>query len=273
MNVVVTTSIRAGAHAEELAKTVAARLGVPYQSRNRTPLPDVLSEAGLAGTGGVLVVESLGMTVVTYQDNTELGRLRFHPGMAPIRIQRLEEGGLDHMVEAMRLSPGDSVLDCTLGLGSDAIVASWVVGEGGAVVGVEASPVVAELVRVGLQSYNDAREDVLQAMRRIDVVHADSRVYLEALNGRAFDVVYFDPMFREPVRSSTGIKPLRRWAVSKPLDRETIMVAARAARRFVVVKDRRGGGELERLGIATSVGGKGSSVEYGVLPAWEGPFA
>lgn len=41
------------------------------------------------------------------------------------------------MLRAAGLSEGDTFLDCTLGLGSDAIIASMAVGETGSVIGIE----------------------------------------------------------------------------------------------------------------------------------------
>lgn len=46
------------------------------------------------------------------------------------------------MVEAMDLKPKMSVLDCTLGLGTDATVASYIVGENGKVVGLESATLI-----------------------------------------------------------------------------------------------------------------------------------
>ena len=59
--------------------------------------------------------------------------------MAEIRAQQLLRGAPDHLVRALDLRPGLRVLDCTLGLASDAAVAACVVGPSGAVVGPEAS--------------------------------------------------------------------------------------------------------------------------------------
>ena len=59
--------------------------------------------------------------------------LYFHPSMAFVRVKRLRGGERDPMIEISGCEPGDSVLDCTAGLASDAIVFSYAVGGGGAV--------------------------------------------------------------------------------------------------------------------------------------------
>lgn len=69
------------------------------------------------------------------------------------------------------------------------------------------------------------------------------------------DVVYFDPMFRRPEKSSSQFDALRSLAHSERLEGEAIRQACRVARRSVVVMDQPvvgpqaegEGGELERL--------------------------
>src|SRR4051794_9907679 len=51
--------------------------------------------------------------------------LFFHPSTAAIRVKRLINGETDALVHLSQLRPGDRVLDCTAGLGSDAIVYSF----------------------------------------------------------------------------------------------------------------------------------------------------
>jgi len=169
------------------------------------------------------------------------------------------------MLEAMGLGQGDRVLDCTLGMGSDAIVAAWVVGPSGKVVGIESSPALAEIVRAGLRDYDQADPDVTDAMRSVEVVCAEHLMHLMSCPDRSYDVVYFDPMFREPVRLSPGIAGLRRWACHARLSGNAVREATRVARRRVVIKDRIDGSELDRLGVTTRLGGRGSRVEYGVI--------
>ena len=72
--------------------------------------------------------------------------LRYHPNMAKLRILALEQGKHDILVDALQLKLGDCVLDCTCGLGADAIVASCKVGATGRVRSLEASPLLALLV-------------------------------------------------------------------------------------------------------------------------------
>ena len=47
------------------------------------------------------------------------------------RVKRLMRGEHDPFVQATQLESGMTVLDCTLGMASDSIVASYMVGESG----------------------------------------------------------------------------------------------------------------------------------------------
>ena len=68
-------------------------------------------------------------------------------------------------------------------------------------------------------------------------MHTDALTYLKSLEDDSFDIVYFDPMFSEPIESSAGIMPMRKWAVYSSLDENTIKEAKRIARSSVVLKE------------------------------------
>lgn len=244
----VTTARRADRALQVAAQELARRYGQPYVPRSALATIPV----------GTLVVGRDGLRFCG-----ERGELRFHPGLAVVRIKRLRAGEKDHLAEALDLRRGDAVLDCTLGLAADAIVASYVVGEEGAVVGIESSLPLAVLVEQGLRTYRSGRPWVDEAMRRIQVIHADHREYLSACPDRSFDVVYFDPLFRWPVERSSALEPFRPLANPAPLSPEAVAEAKRVARRRVVLKERRGSPEFARLGFKCLLGGQSSRVAYG----------
>ena len=168
-------------------------------------------------------------------------------------------------MEALDLQPGQSVLDCTLGLGTDALVCSYVVGELGQVVGLEINPLMAALVARGLQYYQTPEEKLKAALRRIQVIKADYSDFISNAPEGSFDAVYFDPMFRQPLDSSSGISPLRSLADHRPVEPWAIARARQVAKRRVVMKERAGSGELARLGFTRFIGSKSSRVVYGYL--------
>lgn len=241
------------------ARQIAREIEVPYIGRDKRSLQNISAELGLAG---MVVVSPKRVSCVT-----DAGEFFFHPSLARLRIKELRNGKTDQMIEAMSIGPGDSVLDCTMGLGTDAIVASFVTGASGKVVGLESSAVIALLVKRGLQAYPDVDKDISAAMRRVQVIRADHREYLRTLPPGSFDVVYIDPMFRLPGRKSPAINVIRTLAVPDPIERETIRLALSVAAKRVVVKEGRESSEFERLGFKKIVGGRYAPIEYGVMEA------
>lgn len=188
----------------------------------------------------------------------------FHPGLSVVRIKRMMDGQKDAMLTACGFQPGDEVLDCTAGLASDCIVFSYA-GEGlSTVTAIESQFPVYYVVSEGLQTYTADIEAVTAAMRRIRILHKDHISYLTELPDRSVDIVYFDPMFREPVRTSSGISPLRALADERILTEATVQEAKRVARKCVVLKELRDSGEFERLGFAADPRSQ-SKIAYGVM--------
>lgn len=257
MNVIVTTINKPTPATIECARALADRLAAPLVDRAGRSLA-ALRAAHAADN--ILVAAKAGPVVHTLE-----GEYFFHLNMAELRIKNLRDGNPDHMTAAMGLRPGMSVLDCTLGLATDAIVASYVAGEEGRVVGVESSPVVAAIAAHGLAGFESGWPAITAALRRISVVNADYGDYLADLPAASFDIVYFDPMFRVPVTASSSLRPLRHLADHRPVSVAALEAASRVARHRVVMKEASGSREFARLGFDAVVGGKYSSVHFGVM--------
>ena len=136
---VVTTTDGPSTELEDRARDLAARLHQRYVSRERLTLRVLLHRADATA---VLV---LGEESLRYGIQGHL--YGFHPNMARHRVATLIAGRADRLTDVATLASGDQFLDCTCGLGADAIVAAHVVGTTGAVDALEASPVLAELVK------------------------------------------------------------------------------------------------------------------------------
>lgn len=260
MDLIVTTAQQPSACIVQTAKHMAAALNVPFIERNRHSLAAIREQYKVSN----IIVAAVNGPIV----HTGNGEYFFHLSMAELRIKNLLNGKHDHMVAAMGLAAGMSVLDCTLGLATDAIVASFVAGEDGLVVGLENSPIIAMITRLGLQNFvlePQPEHDITSALRRIKVENADYFHYLLALPDCSFDVVYFDPMFRHPIYKSSNLNPIRNLADNRSLTLEAVKEACRIARQKVVIKEAAGSGEFSRLGITTIVGGKYSSIKYGII--------
>ncbi len=161
----------------------------------------------------------------------------FHPNSAAFRLKRLLKGESDPLLEVSQLKAGDSFLDCTLGLASDSIIASFAVGEEGRVVGVEGDVDIAFIVKEGLKKFLASFEELQKAMAHVIVKQKDAITFLKNEPDNHWDVVYIDPMFNAPIDESANFTPLREVGLQGQLTGEWIEEAYRVCRRRVVIKD------------------------------------
>ncbi len=234
---------------------------MPFVERGRRAAADLLVAAG----ADALLVLSAHAAIL----RTDREERSWSAGMGALRAKRARRraGGSvdpamrDPFLEAALLEEGDSVLDCTAGLGADALVAATAVGPRGRVVGLEASPALAAWVGEGLLRSGDP------AAGRIEIRAADHALALAALPDRSFDVVVFDPMFRHARAEPAGFDLVRRLADPRPLSAESVERARAVARRWVVVKDGAPGWDLARLGLAPLPSARGAHRYYARLAA------
>jgi len=253
----VTTSGQPTINMIERAQQIANRLQLPYVDRAGKSIQAMRIQSD----GADLIVISA--------DKMEWLRegepaLFFHPGMSYIRAKRLAKGEADPLLQAADFSAGDSVLDCTAGMASDAIIFSYAGGPRSHVVALESELPLYLIVSEGLQTYSSSSAPFNQAMRRIEMIHGSHLSYLGTLPDRSFDIIYFDPMFRSPVTTSSGIRPLRTYAEGGSIQDEAIVEALRVARKRVIMKERVGSEQFARFGFEI-VARKRSTTTYGVI--------
>lgn len=240
----------------EAAKEWAAHFEVPFIERaSKGSLEELRQQYDL---DAILVATADGPQIYSNE-----GTFFYHPGMAVLRLQRLKNNEHDHFANALELKEGMCVLDGTLGLAGDAAIASYLVGEAGMVVGTEASILLHFVVEKGLGTYQAEDNDLTEALRRITTVQGTAEAYLENCQVDAFDVVYFDPMFRYPVQGSSAMEPLRPVAYEKPLNKRTIELALKAAPK-VVIKER-SEKILREYGCTEILGGRYSRIKFGII--------
>lgn len=254
MRLAVTTSLEAPAPEQAGAEEAARRHALPFAARRGRALSEV---AALAGAEALLV---LGAARVSLWDG--VADRRWDPGMGLLRVKRLRGGERttrDSFLEAAQLRPGEQVLDCTLGLCADALVAAEAVGPEGRVLGLEASPALALLAEEGLRRLPEP------AAARVEVRRAEAGALLATLPDRSFDLVAFDPMFRHPRGEPPGFDLLRRLGDARPLSPGALRQARRVARRAVLVKDGTPGWDLARLGLTPLPSARGAHRLYARL--------
>ena len=254
---IVTTIRKPDSSTETFAEEISLKLGGRFARREDNSF-DVLRK--IHGVENILLVKKNSLSIVTSE-----GELFFHPNTAHLRIKNLRGGAGDRLIDALTISSGSKILDCTLGLGSDAIVESFVAGAEGKIVALEINPLIAEVVSHGLKNFSEDSPHILEAMRRVEVINVDCGEFLKTCADNSFDAVYFDPMFRRPIQKSSGINPIRPLADNRPLTVEIIREARRVAKFRVVMKEHSGSSEFQRLGFKILGGGKYSSVAFGVI--------
>lgn len=269
MTLAVTTPLGADRATLAAAEDAAARHGALLVARRNRSAAEVLRDAGVEA----LLVLSPGAAVLHARNRDGPGE-RWSPGMGLLRTRRLTRvraGGRpaapsdrDPFLDACALVEGDAVLDATLGLAADALVAAEAVGPRGRVVGLEASPALAAWVAEGL------RRLAHPAASRIEVRAAEHAAALAELPERSFDVVVFDPMFRHARAAPGGFDALRALADARPLTPAALARAQRVARRHVVVKDGAPGWDLARLGLTPLPSARGAHRYFARLDAHSG---
>jgi hypothetical protein len=186
-------------------------------------------------------------------------KLPFATGLAELRIQRVLNGEHEPLVSLANLKPGDRVLDCTFGLGRDALVMA---ASGAQVDGLEAQPLLAAFATAGLAHLRGAGAE---PAARVRVQRAEYEAFLASAGQGTYDVVYFDPMFGEEVAQPPDYELFRVLAEPRPLDREAVRAALRVAKRSVVIKDGPRARLLKSLGLPLKELTFGTRVRFGLL--------
>lgn len=257
MNTGITTirKCRPAIKAEALER--AETLHLPYFQRENM-LSDMAQKYGMEG---FLVY---GKKLPYYWSGGE--EYRFHLGTSVLRIEQMKRGNQDRLCSL--LPEGHvSVLDATFGQGGDSMTMSWFLGERGNVTSLEKSTPLYEIGRSAISGFTDSREEELvSALHRITLLHEDFKDFLRHVEPKSFDVIYFDTMFRAPVkRKENHMEGFRNAACYDWLDGEIIRMALHIAGKRIIVKERPFS-ILFSSGIFSSIHArKGQTTAYGVI--------
>lgn len=225
------------------AQTVADWFEVPYVERRGRSVAQLFRDEG----SEIVIVADEPATL--YHRDAPDEPLFFHPGMATQRIHALARGERDRMVEVSGLRRGDTALDATMGLGIDSLVMSHVVGPEGRVIGIESSWYLARLLELVKHRPPEKYGEVRELFAGLDIWCTDHASYLSHLPDSSIDVIFFDPMFRLPPKSLSPLNRARPFTNKTPLSDDAWQQAKRVARRCVVLKERPGFGQFERLRV------------------------
>jgi len=254
---IVATTTQAGKEIDSTYADFLEDSGITFVPRQRRSLDRIREQEQARG---VIVWEPSGPVLYL-----EGNKFFFHPSMAKVRITAYRKKGQpDPLIEACQMQEDDYFLDCTLGLGADAIVASFFATRG-RVVGLESSLPIGQTIKWGMKLYESDLTWLQEAIKRIEVINCDHNQYLANSKDNSWDIVYFDPMFRSPLMKSQAISPLRGAADYRPLEPEAIRQACRVARRKVVIKERMGSNEFARLNCSKVVGSRNNNTAFGII--------
>jgi len=240
---------------EEEARELAARFGLLAEPRRGRRVDELLARAfpGPVLVLGALSAELFAQPTAAARETAGQGEpagVRASLGMAMLRFTRALAGEPDSLLRAAALRPGELVIDATLGLGGDALMAAQATGA--RVIGLEKSPMLAAFAQAALRrppGDANARKAALEAAARIDIRAVDHRDALAQMPDQSADVVLFDPMFRATLDAAPVFDVVREHAEMASLSPETLAQARRVARRGVLIKDSPRGSELRRLGV------------------------
>lgn len=242
----VTTPGRPSTLVENRAKQLAEKWKLPFEDRNKRSVEKMVEQFDTM----IYVVHS---KRIEAHDKSGHPPFFFHPNGAMFRAKRWHRNSDDPLVSISKVERGDVVVDATLGLASDAQLLSLAAGESGRVVGLESSPVIAQLVREGLANYESNFPPLNEAMRRIDVLNVNHLAWLQSQPKKSVDIVYFDPMFETKVEKSDGFQAIRFVSSDHSLSSEIIDEAKRIARKRVILKDHFRSERFRMLGFNVDV--------------------
>ena len=258
MSIGVTTVQNYSSQVKEEATRRAAALGLCFCPRKGT-LEEMES---LFSKEGFLVY---GKKMPYYYTKGE--EYHFHFGTAVLRREQMMGGHEDRLCRLLPQVGRCSVLDATFGQGGDSLIMSWFLGDRGTVTSLEKSIPLYEIGRSAVSSFEDRKEEELTlALRRIRLHHEDFMGFLKRQAPKSFDVAYFDPMFKAPVkRKENHMEGFRRAASYDEVTEEVLMAALQVVRKRIIVKERPFS-HLFRKGIFSKVySRKGQSTAYGVI--------
>lgn len=195
---------------------------------------------------------------------TKDGEYKFHLGMAKLRLLQLKRGNVDRLCKLIPESVS-TFLDCTFGQGNDSIVVSGFLGEKSKIISLEKSKALYIIGKYGIKkiSETDEYQDIL---KRIELKNEDFFTYLKKAESKSIDVVYFDTMFKHPVKSEKNHREaFRKCACYDKLTKEILDESIRVAKKRVIIKERPFSIIFRKYNFSYIDTKKGQSVAYGVI--------
>lgn len=243
-SVVCTTPVREDEENLHRAKALAKWFDCPFTRRSKRSLARIFREESV--TAIVVADAPIHIVLPTATESP----LFFHPGMAWQRIAQMRKGQADRLIQAAYVRPGDTVVDATFGLGGDSLVFSEAVGPDGRVIGIESEWLLGRLFTYAQSHEMETYAAIRRNLLRIELLQGNHLDWLQQMPDNSADVVYFDPMFRRPLRNKySNLETARSVTNPASVSERAWQEAIRVARRTVVLKERPGSGEFRRFQV------------------------
>ena len=252
----ISTSSKTNAYLIEQAKELSQLLQMPYVPRKHQSVEELLDAHHCAGA---LVVTKEGPSFVTKEGIPH----QFHLSMAHLRLLEIDRGHTDHLLRAIGYETATSVLDCTAGLGSDSAIISYGCPQLTRHTAIEGHPILGYIINYGFRHFQHKNPSVTEALRRIQLVICNYQDFLNQIEPNRYDVIYLDPMFENPVYESPQFQQWRGHLLESKISSDIVELALEKSKRLVI-KERKGSRLFKDLPPIEIVGGKYSSIAYGI---------
>lgn len=245
-----TTSHKPNREQIEKAYELAKKYNSKY--RNRRHIRDIDKE------NGIFIVER-DLTVKFVNKKSEFF---YHPSISKIRYNNYESSENDYLIKSIDASIQETVLDLTMGLGSEALFMANYVQK---VTGVEASFPLYLVVKEGLSNYKFKQEWMKSAAKKVNIINNNYKNFLKDIKDETYDIVYCDPMFENPQMKSSSLNSIRQLAVYDKISQVDFDHMLRIAKKRVVIKAREKDSLWDSFTFDEITGSKNSGVYFGVI--------
>ncbi len=251
----VTTAYKPSAKIVSNAKALAEEYSLDFFPRGSNSLIYLVKTTGIETW---LVCES--DSICLYSEGQ---KKYFHLNMAELRIRAWEKNKDDYFAQLLSSISANVFLDCTFGIGSDSLMASYVLPTT-QIIALEKQWPLFLLGKIGINYFTHQNHIVNDALRRINLYHEDAYSFLGSRLDKSIDIIYFDFMFSHTVAGSTNLDLLRQYAAKDKMTKKLWIEAERVVKKRIIVKDRPFGKWLRTNAPDYIIGGKYSKVRYGV---------
>ena len=119
------------------------------------------------------------------------------------------------------------------------------------------------ITNYGFRHFQHKNPSVTESLRRIQLVICNYQDFLNQIEPNRYDVIYLDPMFENPVYESPQFQQWRGHLLESKIHPDIVELGLEKSKRLVI-KERKGSRLFKDIPPIEMVGGKYSSIAYGI---------